>query len=711
MIKIRKKNNALEEFDFNKIIVAVQKSADRVGINLDVNFTNNLRNNVHNVITNLKCQDVISVYDMHEIVQEALKDINNDVYKEYMSYRDYKKRFTKIFDNLLHESNRIVYSGDKENANKNSMLVSTKKGILVNELSKEIMLEYELPKEAAQAHKNGDMYIHDLGDRLFNSINCCLFDMGDLLKDGFTLNGVQYTETTSAESFMRVMSDIVLEASSQQYGGFTVPEIDTVGEKYVKKALEESYKYYKEQLEEYVPKEKLINLSEKYVERALDQGFQAVETRLNTISNSNTQTPFVTFSFGLNTTKEGRMISKAILKNRMKGLGKQKLTPVFPKLVFLHRDGINGQEGDKNYDLYDMAIECMMIRMYPDQLSLDNGYLGEIFDKYGLAISPMGCRAYLSPYYPPNSDKPIFTGRANCGAITLNTVRYAIEAKKDEKKYFKLFDENFEKALKVHLYTFDRMKDVKASTNPLFFCEGGCHVKLKPDETIEKAIRTFTWSFGYIGLTEASYLMTGKHIHEDNSFAIKVLTHLENLVDEAKNKYRLLFAIYGTPAESLCYKFRNLDYEKYGEIKYVTDKEYYMNSFHVDVKAHINPIQKQDIELPMFNISKGGRIHYSEFPNTKNKLAIKQVIDEGMKKGLYQGLNLELDCCDDCYHQGEFKEHKCPKCGSENTTEICRVCGYLGYKKTNKDTRLGSGKFAETEDRVDHFDFEVSDNE
>ena len=392
MTKVIKKDGTLEEFDFNKIKKAVLKSAARVPVKITDKQFDSLKQIIEGKITNGK----ITVSEMHDIVERSLLQIDNEVHKEYMSFRDYKKRFVHMLDNVIKNSKRIIYTGDKENANKNSTLVSTKKGLVLTELAKSIMSEYELPKDIALAHKNGDLYIHDEGDRFFDSINCCLFDMASLLDNGFRLNGVNYTEPTSAESFMRVFSDIVLEASSQEYGGFTVPEIDKVGAKYVKMALDKSIKYYTKELDGIVPPEKIIDLARNYVERALDQGFQAVETRLNTISNSNTQTPFVTFTFGLDTSEEGRMISKAILENRIKGIGRQRITPVFPKLVFLHRNEINGVEGSPNYDLYLKSIECMSTRMYPDMLSLNHGYLGDIYDKYGLAISPMGKRI-LSP--------------------------------------------------------------------------------------------------------------------------------------------------------------------------------------------------------------------------------------------------------------------------------------------------------------------------
>lgn len=496
--------------------------------------------------------------------------------------------------------------------------------------------------------------------------------------------------------------------------GFTVPEIDNVLAPYVEKSLKSSYNYYKKQLNGLADENKINELALNFVERSLEQGFQALETRLNSINNANGQTAFIAFTFGLNTTDCGRMISKAILENRMKGIGENGITPVFPKLAFLHRNGINGQEGDVNYDLYILALKCSMTSIYPDFLSLNSGYLGDIFDKYGLAISQMGCRAYLAPYYVKggyepldDTDYPIFIGRANCGAVTLNTVRYAIEAKGDKEKYFKLLDENFEKAIKVHLLTYEKLKKIKASSNPLFFCEGGCHIKLDPNDSIQKAIDTFTWSFGYIGLNEASLLMIGKEIHEDNSFAIEVLEYINKLTDKAKNDYKLMFAVYATPAESLAHTFRNKDFAKYGLIKGVTDKEYYMNSFHVNVKAQINGIEKQRIESPMFHLSKGGRITYNEFPNMTNLEGYKALVDNAMLDGKYFGGNFELDFCNVCGCKGEFNDYKCTECGSEDITMIDRVCGYVSYRKLNGDTRYNKGKYDEVEDRVDHFSIPV----
>lgn len=603
--------------------------------------------------------------------------------------------------NIKEKAKEVISIGSKENANKNSELISTKKELCAGFMSEDLVEEM-YPEDILAEHKSGGIHIHDIGDRAYKSINCCLFDMGRVLDGGFELSGIKYTEPTSVESCMRVIGDIILHASSQQYGGFTVPEIDTVLAKYVRIGLEKSEAFYRRQLEG-LPISDLgfKNLASGYVTRSLEQGFQAIETRQNSVNNGNGQTTFLTFTFGLDTTPEGRLVSKILLENRKAGIGRDGATPIFPKLVFLHRYGINGQEGDPNYDIYLQAIDTSSVRMYPDYLSLNAGYLGEMFDKYGKAVSPMGCRAFLSPWYNENGE-PVFIGRANCGAITINTVRCAIEAKGDKAKFFSLLHKRFDMATRLHLLTYDLLKDVKASSNPLFFTQGGCHIKLDPEDTIQKAIDTFTWSYGYIGLQEATLLMTGKNLHEDNSFAIEVLKELQRLIEEAKEKHGLLFALYSTPSEGLCHTFRNKDFKKFGVIEGVTDKEYYMNSFHVDVKAHVSALEKQKIETPMFDIATGGRIIYNEFPNRKNTTAMKQMVDVAMKTGKYYGINMQLDQCNQCGHDGEFTDKICTNCGSDDIISVNRVCGYLSY-----DHRLNDGKKQEKDNRVDHFEIEL----
>lgn len=321
------------------------------------------------------------------------------------------------------------------------------------------------------------------------------------------------------------------------------------------------------------------------------------------------------------------------------------------------------------------------------------------------------CRAFLSPWYErggmnpeDENDKPVFIGRANCGAVSLNLPRYAIKSDGDLNKFYEILDYYFDLAVKKHVYKFNKLRGVKASSNPLFFCEGGCHVKLGYNDTIEEAIKTFTWSIGYIGLDEVTrYFTNGVGIDTDNSLAIEILNHIKEKIEEAKKQTGLLIALYSTPAESLCYRFLELDKAKYGIIKYITDKEYYTNSYHVDVRVPIEAVDKQLAEAPMFHIATGGRIVYNEFPQTQNKLGVLTCINHAMKLGLYYGINLQLDTCLDCGHTGEFVDKTCPYCGSKNVISINRTCGYLGYTLIHGDTRMNAGKDAEIKKRVDHF--------
>lgn len=702
MVKILKKDGIrVEDFNEKKIFRAVNLASDRAGYKLNPSELKEISDNVYDKIKNYS---VIAVQDLHPIVIEETTRINEKVGNCYKDYRGYKQNFNKTFQKIIEDTRSLLENGNKENANKNSQLVSTKKELTSGIVSKHIALDYELPKDIAEAHKNADIHVHDLTDEIYGSINCCLFDMAAVLKNGFNINGVDNKEPKHLETAMSIISDVVLSASSQQFGGFTVPEIDTVLAPYVEKCLEEYEKEFSQFKNTFKAEQDFKDYVESFVyNKILRHNFENMfDHRLNTINNSNGQTSFTTITFGLNTSKGGRMVSKAILEARMKGIGKNGVSAIFPKLVFLHRQEINGEEGSPNYDIKLLAILCSTKRMYPDWLSLDEGYLGDMFDHYGKAISPMGCRAYLSPWC--NSEgEPVFIGRANCGAVSLNLPRYAIESNGDYNKFIQIMKYNFDLAIKKHIYKYNKLRGVKASSNPLFFCEGGCHIRLNPEETIEKAIKTFTWSIGYIGLDEVTRLFKGFGIHKDNKLGIDILRTLQEWINKEKEETGLMLALYSTPSESLCYRFLLADKKKYGLVKGVTDKEYYTNSFHVWVKENIGALDKIDVEKPMFDIAKGGRIIYNEFPHTNNIKAIKQCIDYAMSQGLYYGINLQLDTCTDCGNHGEFKNKVCTECGSDNIISINRVCGYLGYSVVNKDTRFNKGKLEEVKDRVDHF--------
>ena len=473
--------------------------------------------------------------------------------------------------------------------------------------------------------------------------------------------------------------------------GFTIPEIDTVLAPYARKSF---VSYYEEGREFGI--EDIPAYAHKKLYQDLIQTFESIEHSLHMINNT-----FITFTFGADTNRYAKMISSAILQVRKAGLGSKGVPAVFPKLVFLYTNKLHG-EGQPLEDLFKQAVSTSSKCMYPDYLSLDEGYLGEMYHQYGKIVSPMGCRAFLSRLDDENGI-PYFTGRANLGAITLNLPRYAIQAKGDKNQFYKLMEENFYKALKVHQFTYNKMKKVKAKTNPLFFVHGGCATRLNPEDTIEKAIKTFTYSIGYIGLEEVTQALIGKSLHEAPELAEEILLTLQSLIDKGKIETGLKLAMYSTPAESLCFKFLKADRQRFGTIPKVTDKEYYTNSYHCCVTAELDADRKQEIESRFFHIAQGGRIVYNEFPHTRNLKGITQCIRYAMKQGLYYGVNLQLDTCLGCGHQDEI-EHCCPECGSNNILKINRICGYLGYSSNELgDNMINNGKYDEIKKRVDHF--------
>lgn len=665
--------------------------------------------------------DDVPVAKMHNLVEEALEELNPMVAKSYKDYRNYKQDFVHLMDKVYERSQAIRFIGDKENANTDSALVATKRCLIFNELNKRLYRRFFMSVDERQACRDGYLYIHDQSARL-DTMNCCLFDVSSVMDGGFEMGNIWYNEPKSLDVAFDVLGDIILATASQQYGGFTVPELDKVMIKYAKKSYdcyfeEESLRIKKMadmgMLKDDCTLEQVNEQAHEYamvkVRREFEQGYQGIEMKLNTVGSSRGDYPFITMTFGLSTDTFGRMASEAFLKGHMKGQGKpgNKRPVLFPKLVFLYDDNLHGPGGELE-DIFELAIECSSKTMYPDWLSLTgDGYVASMYKKYGKVISPMGCRAFLSPWYErggispiDEDDVPVFVGRFNIGAVSLNLPMILAKARKENKDFYTVLDYYLEMIRGIHQRTYEYLGEMRASTNPVAYCEGGfLGGHLKPNEKIKPLLKSATASFGITAFNELQMLYNGKSIVEDGQFALDVLKHINNKVSEFKAADHNLYAIYGTPAENLCSlqvkQFRKL----YGIIEGVSDREYVSNSFHCHVTEDISPIQKQDFENRFWDLCNGGKIQYVKYPIGYNIEAIKTLVRRAMKMGFYEGVNLSLAYCEECGHQ-ELEMDVCPKCGSKNLTKIDRMNGYLAYSRVHGDTRLNDGKMAEIADRV-----------
>ena len=702
-IKVVKKDGTTEAYHIEKIVVAVNKSATRVLVNLTEQNLIDICNFVAHKINEMGT-DSITMLEMHSIVECALQQIDPQVALSYRNYRNYKQDFVGMLDKVYQESQRIMYLGDKENSNIDSTLVATKRSLAYNELSKELYKKFFLTKAELQACNDGYIYVHDMSARL-NTMNCCLFDIAEVLNGGFEMGNIWYNEPQSLDVAFDVIGDIVMSASSQQYGGFTLPEIDTVLVKYA----ERSYRKYFDEAYALCEDEKR---AEEYalnkVQQDFEQGFQGWEYKFNTVGSSRGDYPFITVTAGLETDRFGVMCNKAMFKVRMNGQGKKgsKKPVLFPKIVFLYDKKLHG-EGMPLREVYDAGIACSQRAMYPDWLSLSGeGYIAQTYQKYGKVISPMGCRAFLGLWFErggmtpaDENDQPVFTGRFNIGAVSLHLPMIYMKAKEEGKDFYTVLDYYLEMIRGLHLRTYEYLGEMKASINPLAFCEGGFYGgHLGYNEKIKPALESATASFGITALNELQRLYNGKSIFQDGQFAIEVMEHINEKVAEYKKLDGKVYAIYGTPAESLAekqvYQFRN----KYGIIKDVSDRLYVSNSFHCHVTEDITPIQKQDSEKRFWEMLNGGKIQYVRYPISYNTKAVQTLVERAMELGFYEGVNLELSYCDDCGHE-ELNMDVCPKCGSRNLTKISRMNGYLSYSRIKGDTRLNKGKMAEIAER------------
>lgn len=694
-INVIKKDGTREDWCFDKIKVAIDKATKRANAKYPEWKLWQIEGYIEGILYN---KTEVTAEALHGYVIDALNRYLPEVGKTYQEYRDYKNTYAKAFESVKSEADTVLLLGDRENANFDSSLISTKGSLIKGYLTKELFKQFYLSKEEKELVKRGDIYIHDLRDMIFNSFNCCLFDIGNVLKGGFEMSNVKYTEPTSVLSALQVIGDITLVATAQQFGGFTLAEIDKVLLPYAKKTYDNAFKKYSEQCNMEYDESCAMAMGD--LKRELEQGFQSLELKLNTVPCSRGDFAFTTLTFGtwdvmmddLNRDIM-RMIGETILKTRMKGHGGKQV--VFPKLVFLY-DEDKIKEDEDHKELFELAVKCSSQCMYPDYLSLNHGKVADIYKRTGAITSPMGCRAYLTEWYDKEGNA-ITIGRCNIGAVSLNLPLIWQVAKKEDKGFFYVLKDRMEVIREFFKKRYDAIRHTKACTNPMCFTQGGLYGgNLKPEDEIGSLTEYMTASFGITALNELSILATGKTLKEDSKFANIVVDFINENIEEFKKEDGYLYALYGTPAESLCGTQAKQYRECTGDNQF---GDYFTNSFHLHVSEDVTPFEKQDKEYELFHKCNGGHIQYVRVDNPDNVDAVKALVQRGMSMGFYQGVNFDAAYCEDCGSHSTNVGNTCPHCGSHNLSVISRVCGYLGYSNVNGKSRMNDAKMAEIKDR------------
>ncbi|UZO33507.1 anaerobic ribonucleoside-triphosphate reductase [Klebsiella phage pR7_1] len=705
-MKVEKRDGTIVDFDKEKIRNAVYKAG---GTMTDEDSAIMLV--LHSQIRNGKAMKISQI---QELVEESLMKTNPTVARAYIEYRHDRDIAREQNGKLFRDIKGLMTLSNKEltneNANKDSRVFPTKRDLLAGIVSKHMARNHILPKHIVAAHDSGDIHYHDLDYSPFTPYtNCCLVDLKGMLENGFRMGNADIEPPKSIGVATALMAQITAQIASHQYGGTTFANVDQVLAPYVEMTYN---KHFKDAVWYGVPKSKQYAMEK--TEKDVFDAFQSYEYEVNTLHTANGQTPFVTITFGMGTGWRERMIQKAILKNRIRGLGKKGITPVFPKLVMFMEKGVNLNPEDRNYDIKKLALECASKRMYPDIISAANN---RRITGSSIPVSPMGCRSFLSVWHDEHGNE-ILDGRNNLGVVTINLPRIAIEAEAQEDEdahdaFWRILDERLELCFEALMTRIDSLRGVKASVAPILYTEGAFGVRLKPDDEILELFKNgrSSISLGYIGLHETLMLFgSGQHPFDrigSQNMGRLILEYLRAATEAWKKKTGFGFSLYSTPAESLCHRFCKLDYEKFGSIKGITDKGWYTNSFHLDVDRKVTPFEKIDYEADYHYIATAGHISYVEFPDMKNNLeALEKVWDYAMDKLDYFGTNLPVDKCFECGSDDEFKPTEdgfhCTHCGNHDPEKMSvtrRTCGYLGAPAVRG---FNEGKNKEMMHRIKH---------
>ena len=707
-VYVEKRDGRRVLFDVDKIDKALHKAADKV---MDVTplVERRLNGLLERIVAEIHSRfpQGVKIYEIQNIVEHELLEAKEyalaEEYITYRTQRDFERsKATDInfsIHKLLNKDQAVV----NENANKDSDVFNTQRDLTAGIVGKSIGLQM-LPKHVANAHQKGDIHYHDLDYSPYTPMtNCCLIDFKGMLENGFKIGNAEVESPKSIQTATAQISQIIANVASSQYGGCSADRIDEVLAPYAEK----NYQKHLKDAEEWVLPDKREDYAWKKTQKDIYDAMQSLEYEINTLFTSNGQTPFTSLGFGLGTNRFEREIQKAILTIRIKGLGSEHRTAIFPKLIFTLKRGLNLEEGSPNYDIKQLALECATKRMYPDVLSYD-----KIIELTGSFKVPMGCRSFLQGWKDENGVE-VNSGRMNLGVVTVNLPRIALESEGDMNKFWEIFNERMNIAEDALVYRVERTKEATPANAPILYQYGAFGRRLGKEESVDQLFknRRATVSLGYIGLYEVATVFFGnswEHNPEAKEFTLDIIRDMKRRVEEWSDQYGYHFSIYSTPSESLTDRFCRLDTEKFGSIPDITDKEYYTNSFHYDVRKNPTPFEKLDFEkvYPEAGAS-GGFIHYCEYPVLQqNPKALEAVWDYAYDRVGYLGTNTPIDRCYKCDFEGDFEPTErgfaCPNCGNNDpkTVDVVkRTCGYLGNPQARP---MVNGRHKEIAARVKH---------
>lgn len=705
-IKVIKRDGRVVKFNKKKIYNAIEKAVESVFNNNNTVDIKKITKQVSNEIANRFKED-IKIYEIQNIIEHTLLSFGEEaVYKEYVNYRVEKNierekasDINKAIEKLVNRDENIV----NENANKDSLIFNTQRDLTSGTVAKAIGLKM-LPKHVANAHQKGEIHYHDLDYSPYQPLtNCCLIDFKEMLTKGFKIGNADVDSPKSIQTATAQMAQIIANVASSQYGGCSADRIDIVLAPFAKLNYEKNLQLAKKWITE---KSKQEQFAKEKTEKDIYDAMQSLEYEINTLYSSQGQTPFTSLGFGLGEGYFEREIQKAILKVRINGLGKEKRTAIFPKLIFVLKDGLNLKPSDPNYDIKELALTCSTQRMYPDVLMYDT-----ITKITGSCKTPMGCRSFL-PAWRNEEGELVESGRMNLGVVTLNLPRIAIESKGNKEDFWEIFKERLQICKDALDYRAKRCCEATPQNAPILYMHGAFGKRLQPEDKVKQLFdnKRSTLSLGYIGLYEVATIFYGgdwEKNKEAKEFTLDIMRYMKDCVDKWTTEGDFYYSIYSTPSESLTDRFCRMDTKKFGIIENITDKEYYTNSFHYDVRKNPTPFEKLDFEKDYPYYASGGFIHYCEYPVLKqNPKALEAVWNYAYNKVGYLGTNTPIDRCYKCNYEGEFEPtkrgFKCPSCGNKDPKScdvVKRTCGYLGNPQARP---MIKGRHKEIVARVKH---------